>query len=106
MVSLSLSDRFNLLANIPKTGNFEELILRSDLIKKIELSQDEITRFEVQTTDAGYGKSQISWKDPDNTIFEINLTSAETNEIKKVFQKMSTEGSLEISQLELYKKFL
>ena len=104
---LSLLDRIIIKGLVSaKESDFASLIVVKDLIAKIEITQDEIKKFEIKQVGEGQNASIVWNAKGSNAVFEYDFTELERMEIKLALQKISDEKKLNLSLLPLYEKFI
>lgn len=101
-MKLNLPKRISLLSYLPKEGKFETLIVIKDIKNKIEITQDEITEYEIKSVE-----NSIFWNDAGATSeIEVAFTELEKLEISKTLKKLSEEEKLRMEDVELYEMFV
>lgn len=98
-MNISLKDRITLMVLLPQKGSFTDLILRKDILNKIELTQEEILEFGVTSTETG-----ITWK-PNDKQFDINFTDLEKDLIKKSLKELDDKKEAQPDHLTLWELF-
>lgn len=86
---------------LPKENDFAGLVIKSDLVNKIKITQDEIKEFEIKNLRDGV----ISWNEKKEKDLEVELTDLETQMVKDILTEMDKEKKLTDEHVELYKKF-
>ena len=100
---LKLGERISLGSILPGEGKFEELIIREDINKKIEITQKELEKHKIRTLDNG----MIAWSAEANELdFSYSFTDKEEKMIKDSLTKLSESGKLQVGHMELYKAFV
>lgn len=101
-MQLTFLERVLLSNLLPREGKFETLLILEDVRKKIEVTQDEVKKYDVKTVD-----NMIQWNpEGAKSTFDIEFTEAESNAIKDIFKKLSDSEKLSTEQLPLYKMFV
>ena len=101
-MKLNLQQRIALTSYLPKEGKFETLVVLKDIQKKIEITQDEIAKYEIKSSE-----NSISWnKEGVKSEMELEFTELEKAEIKKALKKISDEERLRMSDIPLYELFV
>ncbi len=101
-MKLTLLDRIMLLNILPVEGNIKTLIIVKDLTKKIEITRDELNKYEIDSSEEG----KLKWNSEGVLAgFEIEFTQLETNEIVKVLKKLDKENKLSINLMPLIDLF-
>lgn len=98
-MQLSLSDRIILPTFFPAQGSYAEGIIKRDILKKITLTQDELTKYEVKTE----GQS-VTWKNPE-AKFTYEFTDLEVKFIKDLLNQLDKHKELPNSLIECYEAF-
>ena len=81
-MKLNLQQRISLLGYLPKEWKFETLVILKDIIKKIEITQDEIAKYEIKSEG-----NNILWNvEGVKSELELEFTELETSEIKKALK--------------------
>lgn len=101
-MELSLKNRVVLSLILPTEGSYDKLIIRKDVMKKVELTQEEVTKFEVKQDPTTKG---IVWKDEEAAKFEIDFTEAERNYVNGILSEMNTKEKLNLDTVELFTLF-
>lgn len=96
-MKLTLLKRLVIINSLPEKGSFEYLTVRKDLVKKVEVTQDEVAKYEIKTAENGH----LQWKQNDDTI-EVELTELEKKELARVLKDLSDKGDAADVHLELY----
>lgn len=109
--TLLLIDRVNINGLYKSKGKYETLIIWDDIREKVQMSQEELKKFEVKTvaTPLPDGQTAIRtvWSDEAaKQEFEVAFTESERNEIKETLRTLSEEGSLTQDIKRLYKLFV
>ncbi|SRR3990167_6900187 len=100
-MELSLRDRLLLTLTLPTKGKFEDLIIREDVIKKVQITQKEVAKYEVKQNDKG----GLTWT-PNEDKFPTEFSELEKGFIKKSLKDQSEKGELTPEFIELYKQFV
>lgn len=101
-MNITLLDRLIIRNILPLEGNIKSLIIIKDIVKKIELTQDEVKLFDLQANEKG----NLTWnKTGMESTFEIEFTELETNEIKFSLAKLDREKKISVDMLGIVKLF-
>lgn len=101
-MKMNLQQRIALLGYLPREGKFETLVVLKDIQKKIEITQDEIAKYEIKSSE-----NSISWNEEGTkSELETEFTELEKSEIKKALKKASDEERLRIIDIPLYELFV
>jgi len=101
MKSLTLIHRLLLIANLPKKGGSVSFAIKSDIIDKTKLTQEEITKYEISDTDVGVKFNKEGGK----VKFDIKYTDAECVFIEKFLNSLDKEEKLTDATYSLFKVF-
>lgn len=97
---LTLLDRVLLLNTLPVKDSFERLVLRKDVLAKVEPNQEEIEKYKIQSVGA-----QVKWE-PSEDIFDISFTEAEVNYVREILRELSTQKQLTAQHFSIYEMFV
>jgi hypothetical protein len=101
-INVGLTHRVHLVSTLPVEGDFISLTIKKDILEKVNLTQKEITDWEVKFLEGG----RITWNADKVKKVEIQLTDAETEMIKAVLIKLNNEKKLTEQSYELYDMFI
>lgn len=99
---LTTLERILIPSILRKESDYKSLIVTNDLKKKVQLTQDEIKKFELRTE----GQSLVWNEKGAKSIIEYDLTEFEKLEIKLALQKLDQEKKLSSELISLYDKFV
>ena len=101
-MELSLLERIQIQNVLPKEGDILTLRLTQDILKKVEISAQEIEKFEI----VGNGQT-ITWNDKGTkSKKEVIFTQAEIQLVKTKVAKLDSEKKLTFQMLSLHEKFV
>lgn len=100
-IELTIAERLTLHDILPKAGNYNTLIICSDIKKKIEISQNEMKLINLSFTN-----DAINWDPKKAKSLNVQFTEMESNEIKICLKKLNDENKLLEACINLYKKFV
>lgn len=100
---LSLLDKLIFPSILKKEGSFEDMIIVKDIKKKINITQDEVKEYNLQSLNTG---GIIFNEKGSEAKFEIEFTELETKMIKEGLKKLEEDKKLTEDHLDLYKKFI
>lgn len=100
-MKIKLLDRIILINLLPQEGKFESLIIREELIEKLQLTQDELEKYKIKTNEDNH----LIWEDTKDE-FEYEFTTLETNAIKDQLKKLNKEEKLTAGHMNIYKLFI
>ena len=102
-IALSLLDRLIFASILKKEGSFEEMIISKDIKKKIEITQEEVRDYGIQTISTG--GLQFNEKGS-NSKLELEFTELEFSACKEGLKKLQDEKKLTEDHIDLYKFFV
>lgn len=76
------------------------------LLDKIDLSEKEMTDWEVRTIVTEDGRASIQWKKDAKTEKEIDISDLLAEQIALALKKLNDENKLQLSHLSLYERFV
>lgn len=102
-ITLTLLERVILPSILKKEADYKTLIINKDVQKKIEVTQEEVKKYEIKATeDRG-----LNWNQKGLAAkFEYDFTEMEKLEIKLALTKMDEEKKLTSDYVSLYDKFV
>ncbi len=101
-MKLKLIDRIMLANILPTEGNIKTLVCAKDIRKKVDFTQDEVKKYEIDSAENG----GIKWNlEGAATEFDIEFTELETMEIVKTLKKLDKENKLSIQLMPLVDLF-
>jgi hypothetical protein len=104
-LSLSVGERINLSGITPKEGNITTQTIVRDILKKIELTQEEHKKVELKVVTVGAGQA-YQWNNSKDFEIKVDFTEAETNVLKEAVEKLDREEKIIGSNLDLCLKIL
>jgi len=99
---LTVLERILIPNILKKESDYKSLIVTNDLKKKVQLTQDEIKKFELRTE----GQSLVWNEKGSKCITQYSFTEFEKLEIKLALQKLDEEKKLSVELISLYEKFV
>ncbi|MEG0455120.1 MAG: RNA-binding protein [Bacteroides sp.] len=87
-MELSIKDRLYIPAFLPKEGNFKQFNLKKEILRKIEISDDERTN--VGLTENAETK-RIEWDVEKETALHIDFSADEMSYLKEACEHISDE---------------
>lgn len=85
----------------PGTGNYESLIIRKDILDKVQFTQEEVEAYNLKTDEKTGG---VTW-DCDKD-FDYDFTAPEKEEMRKELTKLSKGNKLTAEHMHLYELFV
>lgn len=100
---VTLLDRISLPSVLPTKGSYEKLIVIEDIIKKVRLTQEEITEFSLSSKG-----DRLSWIIPEGKKdeFEISFTTLECSIIADALKTLNESENLTPDTKHLYTLFV
>lgn len=103
-MNLSLSERLTILNVLPKEGSIVTMTIVKDVKKKVSITQEEISKYEIrqETQD---GLSFLTWKkEAMDYIIEADFSELEKKEIKSSFETLDKNKKVTEEMLDLIEK--
>ncbi len=101
--TLTLLERVILPSILKKEADYKTLVINKDVNGKIQITQEEIKKYEINATENG----GLSWNEKGiKASFEINFTEMEKLEIKLALTKLDEDKKLTPEFISLYDKFV
>jgi len=97
-IKLGLYERLLVKGILPQEDSFTNLILRKDLIEKIEITQEEIKKFEIKSVENGAVWNSKGQKDK----LELEISSLEGKYLSEVLKKLDSEKKLSFALVDIY----
>lgn len=101
-MKLSLRDRIILTTIFPKETSFEKMIIKKEILKKIDITPDEVKEYEIVSSEKG-----IQWniKGSEKKV-EFELSESELNFIATLLKELSTQEKITDELYDIYKLFI
>jgi len=99
-MKLDIKERLHLPEILPREGNFTTLVIKSDLLDKIKITQEEIKKYNI--TSEG---NVVKWDIEKAEDIDIDFTELELKLIAESLEKLDLENKLTDYTFILYKKF-
>lgn len=87
-MELTIKDRLYIPAILPKEGNFQQFNIKKEILRKIEISEDE--RKEVSLTENKDSK-RIEWDTDKDIPMCVNFSTQELDYLKAACERISDE---------------
>lgn len=87
-MELTIKDRLYIPAFLPKEGNFKQFNLKKDILRKIEISEDERTNVDLRENTE---TKRIEWDVEKDTPLHIEFSTDEMNYLKDACERISDE---------------
>jgi hypothetical protein len=88
-MELQIKDRLYIPALLPKEGNFKQFHLKKDILKKIEISEEERERVELTQNQEN---KRIEWNTKKDTPLSVRFSADEMEFLKQSCEKISDEA--------------
>lgn len=98
-MKLSIKERLNFGSILPKENDYVSSLLSRDILKKIDLSQEEIKKIELKNVN-----NQLSWKNNLDKDIEVEFTAAELNVLNEAINKLDKANKISLSNLDIIEK--
>lgn len=99
-MKLTVLDRVLLLSSMPEKDSFDKLLIRKDILSKVEFNQEELEEFGVKTTD-----NQVRMEKPTEEK-EIAFTESELNYVAEILKSLSDRKELTVQHMHIYDLFV
>lgn len=103
--SLTLSDRIHLPSILKTEGSYSYLIIRKDIIEKLQITQEELKKYEIKEVQGGEQSGWLTWNKKTPSHFDFSFTELEKNEIKLALEKLDKEEKLPVYLQDAFEKF-
>lgn len=100
-MKLQLTDRIVMNGLLPGKGTYSDLIVEKDIKKKVELTQEEIVKYNVKDLSDG----RITWKPTEDT-FEIAFTELEKDFVCKQLKQLDEKKELILAHMGVWDLFM
>lgn len=96
ILNLTIYDRMTLQSIMPQNESFEKAIIIRSLLTKIEITPEEIEKYEIKTqVNEITGKSSIGWNDSEYAI-NLTLSTIEIKILKDAIQTMDRKKQIPV----------
>lgn len=105
-IKLTLSNRIYIPTLFPEKGNFETSIIVKDILKKIRVTQEEITTCGIKTEIDDQGTQTITWSNA--KVIEVEFTKLELAFLTTVLIEKNNQKELQFDfdTLNLYSQIV
>lgn len=103
IVNLRIYDRIVILDKLPVRGTFDRAVILKDIRNKIELTQEELEKYEIAPRPSG----GVGWNEAGKTyVVTYIFTELEVMVLKETFKQLDAKKEVPANEefLELYKK--
>ena len=101
-MKLSLTERLQFVTLLPEKGDFVTLTLKADIVRKIALTQEEITEWEVKSSDG----HSFTWNAEKAQDKEIDFTEAEKALVVRKLKELDAAQALDDVTYAFHKRFI
>ncbi len=98
-MDFTIKDRITLMISLPSKGTFNDLILRKDVLKKIELTQEELEKYKIKSEGNG-----VTWE-PTEDKFPIEFSESEKNYVRESLKELDKKKEAQPEHLTLWELF-
>jgi len=102
---LEVGDRLAIPNVLPKEGSALTLIIVKHIMKKIEITSEEVTKWGIQAVEKTPGVISYIWEPEKVETVEFEFTDAETDLIRKELNKLDQQNKLNFGTLMIFEKF-
>jgi len=100
-MNLTILDRIILPNILPAEGSFDTLILKKDVLEKVQITQKELEKYEIRAEEG-----RVIWNEAGAKYeLEVELTELETKLVTEQLKKLDDDNKLDDNTVNLYKKF-
>ena len=104
-MKLNVAERFTALKILPQETDFVTLKVVRDLQDTLALSEEELKKFDVQTSREG-SYIQTKWNEDGNKEVALKIGEKATDVIVEALKKLDKEKKLTSEHFSLYEKFV
>lgn len=97
---LSVKDRLIIPSLFPKHGTLSEQIMAIDIVKKIQIQEEQYGEMGVEKHPDG----RLAWKDDNTKTWDFFFSSAEIQYLKELVGKMDRDRQVSVSMVETFLK--
>lgn len=101
-VSLGLMERLIITGILPKETNYQDLVLKGDILEKIQISQVEMSKYEMKFHENG---SVTCNKQGGTSKTNYEFTKLESSFIATSLKKLEQENKLTLELKNIYETF-
>jgi hypothetical protein len=102
-MELTIHTRIICLNSLPQSGKYEDLIVIKDIKAKLDLTQEELEKYNFQTVIEGQ-RASYKWDESGDT-FEFEFTKREHDLIAHGLRNRSEAGELTLEEMTAYEQF-
>lgn len=88
-MELQIKDRLYIPALLPKEGNFKQFNLKKEILRKIEISEEERDRVELSENRE---TKRIEWNTEKDVPLAVDFSAEEMNYLKQSCERISDEA--------------
>ncbi len=93
-VKLNLFERMKVADLLPDKGGLEKATIAADIKKKLELSQEEIKKYEVKTEMVSAGRAATRWNEKGKEEIAFDFTKLEIEMMKDGINSMNEKNEI------------
>lgn len=102
-LKLSITERLYLVPIFPEKSSFEKNILAKDIVKKVGLNQEDVTKYDIKETEGG----KLRWNFIDGSdVEEFEFTDKEISLIKEILRTQNESNILHTNLNDVYEKLI
>jgi hypothetical protein len=104
-VKLEVGERLSVPNVLPKEGSALTLIIVKHIMKKIEITPEEVTKWEIQAVEKSPGVISYIWEPSKVEDVEFEFSVAESDLIQRELNKLDQQNKLNFGTLMIFEKF-
>lgn len=98
-MKLTIKDRFIVSQLLPQQGSILTQLVCKDIIQKIELTKEEVEKWEVNTAD-----NKTTWNPEKAEVIDVKFTGGEISELKRAVDRLDAENKVTTEMVDLLVK--
>ena len=102
---LEFGERMILSQVLPKEGAYLTVLIAKRIIKKLEITNAEITEWDITAKETQPGQFSYTWDPAKVKEVEFDFTDAETDMIRRELNKLDKDNKLTFSNITTFEKF-
>lgn len=102
---LDIPDRISIPGMLPQQGGLAEQIIAKDIRKKVEFSQEDLKKFEIQDIVHPEGRTGIRWNPLKDKPVAITFTDDEVRLMARSIDRLDKEKKINPENIETVLKF-
>ena len=104
-VKLEVGERLSVPNVLPKEGSALTLIIVRHIMKKIEITSEEVTKWGIQAVEKTPGVISYIWEPSKVEDVEFEFSVAESDLIQRELNKLDQQNKLNFGTLMIFEKF-